>query len=63
MDAPTTMYLLNQNGHGYGYGYGNGRGNGYGNGHGYGKGHGGTDPLTPEHVICLLAARRLTCTC
>jgi len=30
---------------------------------GYGYGRGNTDPLTPEHVICLLAARRLTCIC
>ena len=55
MDAPTTMYLLKPNGHGYGYGNGNGYGNGYGRSN--------TDPFTPEHVICLLAARRLTCTC
>ena len=63
------MYLLKPNGSGYGYGdgygyddgngYGHGRGYGYGNGDGYGNGNGngGTDPLTPEHVICLMALR------
>ena len=54
------MYLLKPNGYGNGDGYGKGYGYFNGKGNGKGKGHGNTDPLTPEHVICLLATKKLT---
>lgn len=65
----------NDKGYGYGYGDGHGDGNGggmgngsaasYGNvfsneGGGYGDGY--TGRLSAEHVICLIAVRRLMCT-